>query len=133
MSPVSPETLQLWGGALCIDFCNTVDYDADDRPLFAHEALVAPADLARWARRLGPRRGRAPRGVPRGRRLLRVDPDEHAAGLALRASLYAVLAAVARGEWPPARAVAHVASDHADATAAARLPPRRGAFPPGGP
>jgi len=121
MSPVSPETIPLWGGALCIDFVNTVDYDADDRPLFAHEALVAPADLARWARRLG---------VTRGRRLLRVDPDEHAAALALRASLYAVLAAVARGERPPARAVAHVASDHADATAAARLVARDGAFTP---
>src|SRR4051794_41852650 len=80
MSPVSPETIQLWGGALCIDFVNTVDYDADDRPLVAHEALVGPRDLARWARRLG---------ITRGRRLLRVDPAEHAAALALPASLSA--------------------------------------------
>jgi predicted RNA-binding Zn ribbon-like protein len=121
MSPVSPETIQLWGGALCIDFVNTVDYDADDRPLVAHEALVVPRDLARWARRLG---------VTRSRRLPRVDPGEHAAALALRASLYAVLAAIARGERPPSGALSHVARDHADAAAAARLVARDGAFLP---
>src|SRR5690349_6015893 len=106
MSPVSPETIQLWGGTLCLDFVNSVDYDADDRALPAHEALAAPADLARWARRLG---------ASRGRRLLRVDADEFAAAQELRAALYAVLAAVARDERPPPAALARVAAAQAEA------------------
>jgi predicted RNA-binding Zn ribbon-like protein len=119
--PVSPETIQLWGGALCLDFANSVDYDADDRPLPALDALTEPIDLARWARRLG---------VSRGRRLVRVDAGELAATLALRASLYAVLAAIARRERPPAAALAHVTREHADAAAHARLVARDGAWRP---
>jgi predicted RNA-binding Zn ribbon-like protein len=121
MSKVSPETIQLWGGALCLDFVNSVDYDARDRPLAALDALAAPADLARWARRLG---------VTHGRRLLRVDDAELAAALALRESLYAALAAIARGEHPPASALAHIAREHAEAAGAARLVARDGAFVP---
>ena len=112
MSPVSPESIELWGGSLCLDFVNTVDYDARDRPLPAHEALGAPADLARWARRLG---------VSRGRRLLAIGDDEHAAALALRERLYAVLAAIARGERPPGAALEHVMGAYAEAMATARL------------
>jgi predicted RNA-binding Zn ribbon-like protein len=119
MSPVSPETIQLWGGALCVDFVNSVDYDAHDRPLPAHEALAEPRDLARWARRLG---------VTRGRRLLRVDRAELGAALALRAALYAVLAAVARGERPPRAALERVEHEHAEAAAAARLVARGGTW-----
>jgi predicted RNA-binding Zn ribbon-like protein len=124
MRKVSPETIQLWGGALCLDFVNSVDYDADDRPLPALDALVAPADLARWARRLG---------VTGGRRLLRIDDAELGAALALRAALYAVLAAIARGERPPRAALDHVAREHAEAAAAARLDPRDGAWRPAWP
>jgi predicted RNA-binding Zn ribbon-like protein len=114
MSPVSPETIQLWGGALCLDFANSVDYDAHDRPLPAHEALNAPVDLARWARRLG---------VSRGPRLLAVGEAELGAALALRAHVYGALAAVARGGAPPPAALAHLAREHAEAAARARLVP----------
>jgi predicted RNA-binding Zn ribbon-like protein len=117
MSPVSPETIQLWGGSLCLDFVNSVDYDAHDRPLPAHEALAAPADLARWARRLR---------VSRGRRLLPVDAGELAAAHDLRAALYAVLAAVAREERPPAAALGRLMAVHAEAAAQARLAPAAG-------
>lgn len=116
---VSPETIQLWGGALCLDFVNSVDYDTRDRPLPEHDALDEPVDLARWARRLG---------VSRGRRLLKVDDAELAAARALRASLYAVLAAIARGERPPAAALAHVTGEHAEAAANARLVAHDGAW-----
>jgi predicted RNA-binding Zn ribbon-like protein len=112
MSPVSPDTIQLWGGALSLDFVNTVDRDARDRPLPAHEALGAPADLARWARRLG---------VSGGRRLLAVDDGELAAALALRERLYAALAAIARGESPPRAALEQVMAAYAEAVAEARL------------
>jgi predicted RNA-binding Zn ribbon-like protein len=117
--PVSPETTQLWGGALCLDFVNSVDHDARDRLLPATEALHEPRDLARWARRLG---------VTRGRRLLRIDAAELDAARALRAQLYALLAAIARGERPPAAALAHLARDHADAAAAARVVAHDGAW-----
>jgi predicted RNA-binding Zn ribbon-like protein len=117
MSPVSPETIQLWGGSLCLDFVNSVDYDARDRPLPAHEALPAPADLARWARRLG---------VARGRRLLGVDAGELAAAHDLRAALYAVLAAIAREQRPPATALGRLMAVHAEAAAHARLAPVEG-------
>src|SRR3954464_12116146 len=102
MSRVSPETIQLWGGALCLDFVNSVDYDDHDRPLPALDALVAPAALARWARRLG---------VPRGRGPLRGERRELAAAQARRASLYAALTAIARAQRPPASALAHVARE----------------------
>ena len=110
--PVSPDTIQLWGGALCLDFVNTVDYDARDRPLPAHEALSTPADLARWARRLG---------ASGGRRLLAVTDDELAAALALRERLYAVFAAIAREERPPRAALDHVMAAYAEAVANGRL------------
>jgi len=112
MDPVSPETIELWGGSLCVDFVNSVDYDAADRPLPAHEALHVPRDLARWARRLE---------VSGGPGLLRVSDDEFAAALALRADLYEVLAAVARDERPPPAALARVMDAYAEAAAAARL------------
>jgi len=112
MDTVTPDTIELWGGSLCVDFANSVDYDAEDRPLPAQEALHAPDDLARWARRLG---------ASRGRRLLRVGDDEFAAALALRADLYAVLAAVARDARPPAAALARLMDAYAEAAAAARL------------
>ena len=117
MSPVSPETIKLWGGSLCLDFVNSVDYDAHDRPLPAHEALAAPADLARWARRLG---------VSRGRRLLPVDAGELAAAHDLRAALYAVLAAIAREERPPTAALGRLMEVHAEAAGHARLAPAEG-------
>src|SRR3954469_6502992 len=117
MSAVSPETIQLWGGALCLDFVNSVDYDARDRPLPAHEALAAPGDLARWARRLG---------LSRGRRLLGVDADELSAAHDLRTALYAVLAAVARRQRPAAASLGRLMAVHAEAAAHARLAPVEG-------
>jgi predicted RNA-binding Zn ribbon-like protein len=121
---VTPETIQLWGGSLCLDFVNSVDYDARDRPLAEHEALREPRDLARWARRLG---------VTPGRRLPAVDDDEFAAALALRTHLRAALAAVARGARPPRAALDHVLGVYAEATAAARFTPDDGAGAGAGP
>src|SRR3954462_10680702 len=106
MRAVSPETLQRWAGSLCRDFVNPVDYDPRARPLPAHEALAAPGDLARWARRLG---------LSRGRRLLGVDADELSAAHDLRTALYAVLAAVARRQRPAAAALGRLMAVHAEA------------------
>jgi predicted RNA-binding Zn ribbon-like protein len=57
----TPENIHLWGGTLCLDFANTVDWEAD----FAYsepertDVLVSAAWVVRWARRVGiPGRGR---------------------------------------------------------------------------
>jgi len=57
----TPENINLWGGSLCLDFANTVDWDAG----FAHseaertDVLVSGSWVGRWARRVGiPGRGR---------------------------------------------------------------------------
>jgi predicted RNA-binding Zn ribbon-like protein len=57
----TPESIHLWGGSLCLDFANTVGWDAE----FGYaepertDVLVSGPWVARWARRVGIRgRGR---------------------------------------------------------------------------
>jgi predicted RNA-binding Zn ribbon-like protein len=57
----TPDNIHLWGGSLCLDFANTVDWDAE----FGYTApertdvLVSGPWVGRWARRVGIRgRGR---------------------------------------------------------------------------
>jgi predicted RNA-binding Zn ribbon-like protein len=72
----TPENIHLWGGSLCLDFANTVDWDAE----FGYtepertDVLVSGPWIARWARRLGiPGRGRISEAeVERLRELRRV-------------------------------------------------------------
>src|SRR6185436_492970 len=51
---VTPESLPLRGGRLCLDFANTVDWTADGEPLPGGrtEALATPRELVRWGQRL---------------------------------------------------------------------------------
>jgi predicted RNA-binding Zn ribbon-like protein len=114
----TPETIHLWGGALCLDFANSVDWREDETPLTpATDALAEPATLARWGRRVGLfRRGAEPAA------------GELAAARELRAALHAVFAAIARGEDPPAPALARLAADLAEAAGAGRLERRDGAW-----
>jgi predicted RNA-binding Zn ribbon-like protein len=110
---MTPETIHLYGGRLCLDFANSVDWSAQREPLGAElDALRRPAWLARWGQRLGllPA-GEAPR----------VTHDELRAARELRAAVYAAFAAVGEGEPPPAAALATLARHHAAAAAAARL------------
>jgi predicted RNA-binding Zn ribbon-like protein len=65
MVRATPETIRLWGGALCLDFANTVDWDGD----FGYaepertDVLVSGPWVVRWARRVGiPGRGRISAG-----------------------------------------------------------------------
>src|SRR5436190_1359263 len=60
-TPDTPESINVWGGTLCLDFANTVGWDQD----FGHvepertDVLVSGPWVARWARRIGiPGRGR---------------------------------------------------------------------------
>jgi predicted RNA-binding Zn ribbon-like protein len=113
---VTPETIHLWGGALCLDFANSVDWSEDARPLEGTDALTEPHALARWGRRLG---------------LLddaTITHDELAAAHALRRALHLTFAAIARGEEPPPDAVEAVRATHAAAAADAHLVEREGAW-----
>jgi len=110
---VSPETIKLWGGALCLDFANSVDWSPAGEPLAsATDALSSPRALARWGRRLG---------VARGRRLPAVDDAELAAALALRLVVHRIFSALAEGGRPAPGDVEALARDHAAATEAGRL------------
>lgn len=78
------------GGALCLDFANTVDWRESDHPL---ELLAEPASLAAWARSVG-------RGDPS------VDEADLACARALRDAVWTAFRAAVRGEPVPAQAVA---------------------------
>jgi predicted RNA-binding Zn ribbon-like protein len=115
VSRVTPETIKLLGGALSLDFANSVDWTAEGEPIGREEALTAPDAVARWGRRLGiesPDTGTA----------------ELTAALGLRAALYATFSAIAHGEAPPPDALELLALDHAEAAAAGELAPHDGAW-----
>lgn len=113
---MKPETIQLFGGLLCLDFANTVDWSADGKPI-KDDVLLEPAALARWGRRLGVLDGRP-----------EVGARELAAARRLRAALYATFAAISDGADPPPEALERIARDHAEAAAAARLASGEGAW-----
>jgi predicted RNA-binding Zn ribbon-like protein len=114
VSTVSPETIKLLGGALCLDFANSVDWSESGEPI-RDEALSEPGALTRWGRRMG---------------LAAPDTDaaELAAAVELRRALYATFSAIAREVEPPADALDLLALDHAEAAAAGHLTARDGAW-----
>lgn len=114
---VIPETINLFGGTLCLDFANTIDWHDDGTPLGSDtDALFEPAALAHWGRRLG----LLDDGVL-------VTGEELAAARDLRASLHATFSAIADGRTPPAAALARLAHHHAEAAATGRLTTAGGA------
>jgi len=107
-----PETIKLWGGALCLDFANSIDWSPAGEALTpSTDALLAPRDLARWGRRLGVVSGRPPL----------VDDQELEAARALRLVLHRVFSALAEGRRPRRADLEALARDHAEAAGAARL------------
>jgi predicted RNA-binding Zn ribbon-like protein len=114
----SPESIELLGGRLCLDFANSVDWTEAGEPLDeASDALLEPDGLARWGRRL------LGAGV-----LPAVGPGELAAARELRASTYRAFAALAEGRRPPPADLELIAGSHAEAAAAARLAPEGGSW-----
>jgi predicted RNA-binding Zn ribbon-like protein len=112
VSDVTPETIKLWGGALCLDFANSVDWSPADEPLTpSTDALLIPRDLARWGRRLGVVSGRLPA----------VDDGELEAARALRLVLHRIFSAPAADDQPRRADLEALASDHAAAAGAARI------------
>jgi predicted RNA-binding Zn ribbon-like protein len=104
---VTPETIKLWGGVLCLDFANSVDWSAEGEPI-KDDVLNTPDDLRRWGARLG--LGDASTGS-----------DELQRALDLRAALHCVFAAIAHGDRPDTDALDRIAAHHADAVAAAQI------------
>jgi predicted RNA-binding Zn ribbon-like protein len=105
MQKASPETRKLLGGAVCLDFANSVDWapDGSERPPHT-DVLISPQALAVWGSRLGLA---APGVVISGREL--------SAARTLRAAVHGVLAAIASGRAPDAEALAQLGRDYADA------------------
>jgi predicted RNA-binding Zn ribbon-like protein len=108
---VTPETIKLQGGALSLDFANSVDWTEDDQEIEVEDALLAPDSLERWGARLGIV---APAG----------GPAELARARVLRAAAHRVFSALARDEVPPAHALDLLRDSFAEAAAAASLAPR---------
>jgi predicted RNA-binding Zn ribbon-like protein len=114
----TPEDIQLWGGALCLDFANSVDWDeagehvAPDRT----DVLASPDELVRWAARLGlPPVATAGGGELRETR-------------ALRDALHRLFSAIAAGETVASDDLARLERSAAVATRAGRLAPHDGAW-----
>jgi predicted RNA-binding Zn ribbon-like protein len=94
----APEPFDLSGGALCLDFANTMG----DRRRAETEKLHRPDDLLRWAEETGildpAERARLRAGLGE-----RPDSGDAAlrGALRLREALFRIFSAVARGERPP--------------------------------
>jgi predicted RNA-binding Zn ribbon-like protein len=96
------ETIEFWANDLALDFANTLEGARDDPPDKDH--LTRYADLVTWARRAGALPGRA--------RPRRGDLDR---ARELRASIYEVFSALARGDRPPPGALRALLAVHVDA------------------
>jgi predicted RNA-binding Zn ribbon-like protein len=112
---VTPETIKLWGGRLCLDFANSVDWTAGHVPIGVEEGIADAGELGRWGRRLGIESGAA-------------DAAELERVHALREALHLTFAAIAHDEAPPEAALERIAADHAEASAAASLAASEGAW-----
>jgi predicted RNA-binding Zn ribbon-like protein len=101
---VTPETIKLQGGALCLDFANSVDWTEDDQELPDTDALLAPDSLDRWGARLGIA------GRPGG-------PEELELARGLRTALHHLFSALAREEPPDQFSLARLRFAYAQAVA----------------
>jgi len=110
---ISVQTRRLVGGALCLDFTNSVDWDSDGTERPSHtDALRAPGDLAAWGERLGVAAAEVP---------LTLTGRELSSALALRAATHRVFSAIALGEAPDLDGDESVRREYERAVSAAEL------------
>ncbi len=109
----SAANVSLLGGKLCLDFANTADYHASDCP---QELLTRYEDLVAWSQHVGLL------AKPTVQRLLHeasLRPADAAAalehGIALRETIYRIFAAIAHGERPQRKDLAHLSAQAAHA------------------
>ena len=109
----SIDSRRLLGGALCLDFANSVDWERDgtERPLSA-DVLAEPGDLAGWGRRVG---------LLGAADTLPVDGGELARARRLRRAVHEAFAAVASGRLPGEKTIATLERTFAESAAAGRL------------
>jgi predicted RNA-binding Zn ribbon-like protein len=88
----TPETIPLWGGTLCLDFANSVDWSPGDEYVDADrtDVLRTGEMLARWGRRVG----------LLGDDVTSTSAAELGRARALRDAVYRLFAAVSRHEDP---------------------------------
>ena len=113
-----PETTHLWGGTLCLDFANSVDWSSSDEPLTESDVLRDADDVRRWGRRLGLFGSRAPT----------IGAAEVAAIHGLRVAIHRSFAALARDVYPPIADTERIRDDFAEAAAAGRLASEDGSW-----
>ena len=116
----------LLGGALCLDFVNTVDpRHAERRTEFLNDYV----GLVAWSRHAG---ALAPDAAERLLADAERRPDDAAAAyrraIELRESLYALFAAVSVGDTPPEGALEHLNEELGRSLAMARVVPDGAAF-----
>jgi predicted RNA-binding Zn ribbon-like protein len=108
---VTPESIKLQGGALSLDFANSVDWTKDDEEIVVTDALLEPDSLDRWGARLGVA------GRPGG-----AEELELARGL--RSALHRIFSALAREQEPDSFSLSRLRFAYAQAVAAGTLSPR---------
>jgi predicted RNA-binding Zn ribbon-like protein len=115
MRAATPETIQLWGGALALDFANSVDRDEAGHHVAPqrYDVITEPGMLARWGHRLGVL-------AAADTHITRSELD---AARALREAIHATFTALARGEEPAPHDLELIATTYATAVTEARLAP----------
>ena len=110
-APWTAEDTPLRGGALCLDYANTLDRGADDEPWQpeASDVLTTRDSLKTWAERMGiPASGRPSASELREARLL-------------RDAVYRAFSAIARGRTPSPDDLESIRSTYAAAVRAGAL------------
>ncbi|HTB50302.1 MAG TPA: ABATE domain-containing protein [Solirubrobacteraceae bacterium] len=107
-----PETIHLWGEALCLDYANTVDWLPDDEHLHPEQSdvLRTPDMLGRWGQRLD---------------LLSdatfASADELCHARVLRDAVYCLFSSISRGEEPSKKDLEVLMSNYTQAVKHASL------------
>ena len=111
MVRITPESIKLQGGALSIDFANSVDWTEDEQEIVETDALLEPDSLDRWGARL------EVAGSPGG-------PEELELARGLRTALHLIFSALAREQEPDDHSLSRLRFAYAQAVAAGTLAPR---------
>ncbi|MFI5894433.1 CGNR zinc finger domain-containing protein [Actinoplanes sp. NPDC051513] len=106
--------LDVFGGAACLDFANTLDGRGTESP---EEYLHTYADLVSWGRYAGVL------DESTARRLTGDHPAVLRTALRLREAIFQVFVALGRGQAAPTDSLATVQARYAEAMAVARLAP----------
>ena len=121
MAAADPD-LPLLGGALCLDFANTVDARFPRPGTTPPDFIATYEELVRWSQRAGALDARSARQLlVRARRETKAARAAVAAAHRLREAIYTLFAALREGREPPASAARELARFSARALGRGRL------------